>query len=220
MNTVAGLSVDHIFVFTPNERAVTEKLTGAGFCKGPRRIHEGQGTSNICFFFKNFYLELIWISDEKEAKEQSKIRLFDRSNWRRNHSCPFGICFTGPRKLTPFDKADVWTYSPSYIPSNTHIDIVKNPGHFLSEPMFFFLPFKREVPEFYKRHNNGANNITNIKIAMKIEKKLSSFAKSVDEHGLVSFKDGVNYELELTFDEHKQNRSIELFEEIPLRICI
>jgi len=77
-----ALALDHVFVCTAVGAPEAEALTAAGFAEGAGNVHPGQGTACRRFFFRNAFLELVWVHDEAEARspETAPTRLWER--WR------------------------------------------------------------------------------------------------------------------------------------------
>ena len=113
-----------------------------GLHEGSPNTHPGQGTANRRFFFANAMLELLWVSNEADAKGLNTRRtlLWERWSGRERSASPFGIC------LRPIDAQDVpppfpgWEYRPAYLPDSMSIHIGE--GGCL-EPMWFYLQFMR-----------------------------------------------------------------------------
>ena len=59
------MEIDHIFIFTDDKGQVADKLVESGFVEGSNRVHIGKGTTNRKFYFKNFFLEILWVHNEK-----------------------------------------------------------------------------------------------------------------------------------------------------------
>src|SRR5215831_2907088 len=88
------IELDHLFVCTAPGAPEAEKLVQFGLHEGPSNQHPGQGTANRRFFFANAMIELIWVSDAREAQSQNTRRtlLWERSVGREDSASPFGIC--------------------------------------------------------------------------------------------------------------------------------
>jgi len=62
-------SIDHFCVFTKLNAPEQQRLIERGLRVGLRRDHPGQGTSNVCISFKDSYLDLLRITDDKTAHD-------------------------------------------------------------------------------------------------------------------------------------------------------
>ncbi len=106
--------------------------------EGLSNQHPGQGTANRRFAFANAMIELLWVSDAREAQSQSTSRtlLWERWSGRENNASPFGIC------LRPLDSQDTgppfpaWEYRPAYL-SDPLFMHVGEAG--IEEPMWIYL---------------------------------------------------------------------------------
>src|SRR6266480_8139703 len=96
-HTVTGhgmlATVDHAFICCSKGAPEADALVALGLIEGSGNRHPGQGTSNRRFFFNNAYVELLWVSNEDEARssESKGTRLWERCSSRSDGICPFGI---------------------------------------------------------------------------------------------------------------------------------
>lgn len=113
------MDLDHLFLFIDPDGPEPAALKGLGLRESFRRTHPGQGTANRCYCFDNAYLELLWLSDEAEARAPGVARsgLAGRAHWRENGANPFGLALRGAAAL-PFD---CWDYRPAYLPDGMAI---------------------------------------------------------------------------------------------------
>jgi hypothetical protein len=137
-----ALELDHIIFFCAPGAPEADALLGRGLHEGPGNSHPGQGTVNRRFFFRNVYLELLWVEDFDEAQsaEARPTGLWDRWINRHNGSCPIGLVFRpGAGEVpTPFPS---WSYKPKYFPAGFCIEVATDiPSN---EPLLFYLPFAR-----------------------------------------------------------------------------
>tara|TARA_R110002095_G_scaffold103487_1_gene90731 strand:- start:155 stop:799 length:645 start_codon:yes stop_codon:yes gene_type:complete len=130
-------SIDHFYVFTKIGAPEQQRLLERGLRVGVRRDHHGQGTSNVCFYFANCYLELLWLGDDKAAHNvmAKPLGLYERMRWRAHHASPFGLCVApdSPDDEPPFAS---WDYRPEYLPEDMHIAMGCNSG-VIGEPLLF-----------------------------------------------------------------------------------
>lgn len=134
--------IDHIIVFCDTGAPEADALKARGLHEGPRNSHPGQGTANRRFFFRNTYLELLWVENilEAQSPEARPTQLFDRWNARAGAACPFGLVFR-PGKSPPARDISSWTYTPKYFPKGFAIEVAG--GIPANEPLLFYLPFAR-----------------------------------------------------------------------------
>jgi len=132
--------LDHIIVFCDVGAPEADALAAGGFHEGPGNSHPGQGTVNRRFFFRNAYLELLWVENFAEAQsgEARQTGLWDRWRNRAGGACPFGLVFRhGPGALT--QQFPTWTYAPRFFPPGFSIEVAT--GIPANEPLLFYLPF-------------------------------------------------------------------------------
>jgi hypothetical protein len=87
------LELDHLFICVQREAPEAQNLAPLGLMEGRQRRHIGQGTANVCYFFRNAMLELLWVCDEAEVRSPLVQPTKLWGCWRKTGSCPFGICF-------------------------------------------------------------------------------------------------------------------------------
>lgn len=131
------LELDHLVVCTSDRAEALEALIAAGLSPGPRRVHHGQGTANDCFYFRNAYIELLWMNDEAEIRSPAvkPLCLWERIHWRQTGACPFGVAF---RPMEGFELAqhETWPYQAAYLPAGQSIPIL-SPRDAANEALVF-----------------------------------------------------------------------------------
>ncbi|WP_020593154.1 VOC family protein [Kiloniella laminariae] len=136
--------LDHVFVFVTLEDGETKPLEAslleqAGVQESYQREHPGQGTANICYCFDNCYLELLWLTDEQEARSPliARTALAERAHWKTNGASPFGLALR--RTAHSLFPLATWDYCPPYLPPGMAIPVSlssQDPRH----PMVFQSP--------------------------------------------------------------------------------
>jgi Glyoxalase-like domain len=146
------IEIDHIFLFIEPEGPEIDALSRLGFLETYRRAHPGQGTANVCFAFDNLYLELLWLTSEAEARSPAiaRTRLWERSQWRRLGTCPFGIAFRGDLASAG---VPTWGYRPPYLPPGMSITVATDSDDPM-QPMLFVSP-GREAPRDWPAERQG-----------------------------------------------------------------
>jgi hypothetical protein len=192
------LSVDHVFICCSPGAPEARALVELGLVEGSGNRHPGQGTANRRFFFSNAYLELLWVSNEDEARspEAQDTRLWQRWLERNQAACPFGILFRTDESPLPFA---TWSYKPRYLPVGTSIEFAR--GVPLTEPELAFLAARapgasRKEPI---EHRVPIRLISRIDVSLPATAPLSKPAAAIHERGVVRFKAGADYALEFTF---------------------
>jgi hypothetical protein len=188
-----------------------------GFVEGSVNTHPGQGTANRRFFFENFMLELLWVADPDEVRNERTrpTRLWDRCQGNSEVS-PFGIIFRSavmPPSSPPFA---TWSYTPLYLPPGLAMQIAE--GTSLSEPELFYLPFLRRATTMSTEpieHALPIRRIRALSVGVRNREQLSAASRSAEKHGLVSYFVSPQPVLEILF-EGRADMRIDLRPHLPL----
>ncbi|QMW21623.1 VOC family protein [Sandaracinobacteroides saxicola] len=132
--------IDHIFMLIDPDGPAIDRMNALGLVETYRRTHEGQGTRNVCYGFDNMFLELLWVDDPQAALSPPIRRtgLYDRSLWRTNDACPFGIAWRATT-LAAEPAISTWAFSPPYLPDGMAIAVAEDSDDF-RQPMMFRSP--------------------------------------------------------------------------------
>lgn len=210
--------MDHAFIGCRAGAAEGDALLRLGFVEGSSNTHPGQGTANRRFYFDNFMLELVWVADPNEARNEStrRTRLWERCEGQDSQVSPFGIIFrsTGaPPAPPPFA---TWPYTPIYLPPGLAMQVAE--GTTLYEPELFYLPFlrgptaQRNEPVL---HAQPIRRICGLSVAVRARSALSAASRCAERHGLVSYFEGPQPLLEILF-EGPDGMRVDLRPELPL----
>jgi hypothetical protein len=213
--------LDHIFFLCPVDGgAAAQALDRVGLAEGSRNSHEGQGTVCRRFFFENAYIELLWVSDPKEAQSEAtqRTRLWERWSKRMSGACPFGIVLrAGVTAFTAGCPFSSWAYRPSYLPPNLSIDVAA--GTPLEEPEFLYLGFQharaRQGLE-PTSHKIPVNRLSSVGVSLPASVSCSSAARALEKTGLVRFTAADDYVISLTFDGSAPDQTADLRPDIPM----
>jgi Glyoxalase-like domain len=213
-------ALDHVFVCCSVGAPEADTLAGLGLKEGSRNTHPGQGTACRRFFFQNAYLELLWVSDPREAQSKTvrPTRLWDRWFNRGEAACPFGIVLRPAAEAADCDPPfPTWAYRPSYLPPQIAIEIARDTP--LSEPEFFYLGFQRgraRPGQEPVTHAVPASELTGVRIWGLTSGPRSPAATAVQAAGLVTLDKADHYLMELTFDGGSHAGSADLRPDLPL----
>lgn len=224
------MELDHIFIFTNQAEQVAEALKTFGLSEGTANVHPGQGTACRRFFFQNAYLELAWVINEDEIKNQliERTKLWERSQYEFTKYCPFGLCFRNEQPSShsiSLSFEDGWRYHSVYLPQGQYANIASNED-FPTEPMLFEMPFFGIAPKNYPlekqqplTHAREYHELT--KVTLTLPAPVNDFSpalKKVLNESIVRISEGETYLVSLEFDDGKQGGLRDFTGLIPLII--
>jgi hypothetical protein len=211
-----ALELDHVFVCCAVGAPEADALLRAGFSEGSGNVHPGQGTANRRFFFSNAYLELIWVADEVEVRNEmtAPTQLWERWSSRASGFSPFGILFrpVGTDAVAPFP---TWSYRPGYLPPGLSIEFARDVP--LQEPELVYMPFaggRRAPASEPTTHRVPIEAISGLVVHSPV-KALSSAALAAQAAGLVTYRTAAEHVLELHC-ECASDVSLDLRPDLPL----
>ena len=215
------MQLDHVFICCSTDAVEADCLKKAGLVEGSGNIHPGQGTANRRFFFRNGFLELMWVSSPVEAQgeQTARTQLWERWCGRNSGACPFGIAFrpTAPDSTPPFS---TWPYRPDYMPVGVEILIATDTT--LAEPELFILPFAvRSGPPRNEptAHSLPVDRVIGAAIGLPSWPSLSTAARVVQSAGVVRYFAAPEYVMELRFSSSIDD-VLDLRPELPLRLSL
>jgi hypothetical protein len=207
-----GLSVDHVFVCCDVGAPEARALIDLGWPEGAPNTHPGQGTANRRFFFRNAYLELLWVTEAEEARSEmvGRTRLWERWSRRRSGACRFGVVLRregANESDLPFRS---WSYRPTYLPAGWAIEVARDLR--LDEPELFYLDVPSSQPgALGSTHARSAERLlTNISISGPSAAPASAAIEAVASLGLLSLRAAPDHVIQLTFDGGRASKSEDL----------
>jgi hypothetical protein len=216
--------LDHLLILATPGAPEGQRLLELGLLEGTPNTHPGQGTANRRFFFHNAMLELIYVTDEAEARSAlvAPTRLWERANWPRTVACPFGLCLRATADAAeppPFATLD---YLPPYLPEGMAIQIAR--GTMAVEPFLFINPVGRRPdaspPEQRQplEHPLGVREITGVHVVSAGCELPSDPLDAVRRLGIATFEQGDGHLLAVTFDRGAQGGAVDLRPKLPLTL--
>jgi hypothetical protein len=189
-----------------------------GFVEGSSNTHPGQGTANRRFYFDNFMLELVWVADPDEVRNERtrRTRLWERCEGKDSQVSPFGIIFRStstPPAPPPFA---TWPYTPIYLPPGLAMQVAE--GTTLGEPELFYLPFLRGAAAQRNEpvvHAQPIRRICGLSVGVRGRGALSPASRCAERHGLVSYFEAPQPLLEILV-EGPAGMRVDLRPELPL----
>ena len=126
------LELDHVFCMVGDLDEVASRIESAGWTLDRGSVHPGQGTRNRRLVWPERYLELVGITDPREAGG-NPMRLDRRADWASTGASPFGFGLRG--ELAAADRGDYWLYEDLGIRIWVHRDNEQAP----ERPLVFVL---------------------------------------------------------------------------------
>ncbi|MEL7001644.1 MAG: VOC family protein [Bacteroidota bacterium] len=213
------MKIDHIFIFSNNDAEEAGELVNTGFTEGSRRKHPGQGTANRKFYFDNFFLEILYVTDQAEITNDviGPIKLWKRSNFEPKGTSRFGLCVVNDDDTDNLF-AQALEYQPSYFPEGNAINIITNEEN-PQLPWTFQLPFKGQNRRSDEptEHRIGAQHLTKATFGIADLKNTVSFVEAFEASEQIDFELSQLNQLKLVFDNGQQGGKIE-FKDLNLLI--
>lgn len=189
-----------------------------GFLEGSSNTHEGQGTANRRFFFENFMLELLWVTNPAEARSNKtrRTRLWERCQRQDDAVSPFGIIFGASGRTPPAAPFPTWAYTPDYLPPGLAMQVAD--GTSLYEPELFYLPFMNRARLQSSEpllHAVPIRRIRAVSIGVTRFAALSEASRAAMSQGLVNYFAAPQPLMEISFEGSAGVR-LDLRPELPL----
>ena len=211
--------LDHVFVLCAPGAPEAEALHRFGFREGSSNSHPGQGTACRRFFFRNAYLELLWVEDRTAAQSALTLptRLFERWASRQAGASPFGVVLrsAGPGAAEP--PFPTWPYRPEYLPPDLAIDVAV--GTLLSEPGLYYFRPPRGLGDLAGEpieHQVPVEEVSAVAIDVPGPAPRTQALRETETAGLVSFPAAPDHVLRLDFGRAQEGKSVDLRPELPL----
>ena len=205
------MNIDHIYIFSDQGKE-TDELVAFGLTEGSGRIHQGIGTTNRRIFFENFYLEILWVRNEAEAKSVEKIGLWERNNYKNSNYSRFGLCLENTEDTDVIFKDSI-KWQPDFLPIGNQVEIITNE----KMPWIFKFPKnrKRQLDE-PKTHKIGLKKLTKVIFNFR-NIDLKNILTEIENNSIIEFNQASEDLLILEFDNSKQTKS-KRFDNLNLEI--
>ncbi|MGK7396371.1 MAG: hypothetical protein ACNS62_17470 [Candidatus Cyclobacteriaceae bacterium M3_2C_046] len=214
------IELDHIIIFSTKQGLEADELVNYGLCEGSSRIHPGQGTRNRKFYFKNLYLEILWMHDEEKIKNPAvaPTQLWQRVNHKSFGLSPFGLGLKPGKEADQLFSGSV-KYQPVYFPEGTAFEVLTHQSRpYL--PWTFRMPFLTDGMHQTEpvSHKTGIEEVTRVIFTVPEANFQNPFSTGLTQNSLVTFKLGSSYGLILEFDHKKQGKE-KAFDQLPLTLA-
>jgi hypothetical protein len=207
------IELDHLFLFIEPDGPELSRLVDAGLTVTYRRAHVGQGTANACFCFDNLFLELLWVTAAHEITSPAVVRtrLHERSRWRAQPACPFGIAWreSDVRRLSGVAR---WMFQPPYLPAGKHIEVATDSDD-PTQPMLFTFPGATPPASWPTdrrgalQHTAGLARISGVTLLMPESVSVSPALLALATHSMLHVARSSNHEYALVLDIEHTNGS-------------
>jgi hypothetical protein len=208
--------LDHLFVAASVGAPEIGSLVSEGFVEGGENDHPGQGTASRGIFFRNAYLEFIWLTDVATAASApiSRAHLCERVDIM-DPANPFGICIRSGEPGGDEMPFETWEFRPPYLPDDLFIPVGLNSER-LDEPMLFYLPWRTGPPPDPPDHLNEAKRITRVALEFPFGDPPSAELEAFAKLGLVQIDRGPEPLLRVEVDGGNQGRRVDLRPSVPV----
>lgn len=210
------MKTNHIFIFCDNHDEVATELIKFGFTEGSNRIHPNQGTRNRKFYFNDFYIEIIWVHNVDEARNNitAPTKLYERSKYKTNEYSQFGLCvdyLEDDNKL--FENCFI--YKPTYLPENLSIEVLKNEK---AKTLPWTFRLNTALPSTKIDEPINLKNQNLLQVVFGVDKtKVDNNYLNLFQSDIIVFQDSKSEFLKLTFDT-KNSKTTKVFNTVPLII--
>jgi hypothetical protein len=220
-----SIELDHLFICTRVGAPEVDQLSALGLTEGQPNLHPDQGTACRRFFFRNAYLEFLWVEDEALAQSEPvrPLGLWQRWRYQQTRSSPFGLgLHPAP---TANDAAELpfkaWPYRPSWLAPPLQIDVAENSVS-TAEPLVFYsscfarpdaYPSERRQP---LEHSLGSKQVTGLRITLPYVSSLSETLLNVERAGIAEFVLSASHLAEVIFDGGEKGRTQDFRPVLPL----
>jgi hypothetical protein len=218
-----AIQLDHLFICTSIDAPAAEQLISFGLTEGEPNVHPGQGTACRRFFFRNAYLELLWVQDPAEA-QLALVRpthLWERWSGRDSGACPFGLCFRPDADHVGGPPFSTWKYRPPYLPDPLSLAVGTNAAE-LAEPLLCYLTFARRTDGVRPGrlqpldHPAGLREITRVTLAGPWPGRPSEALQPLMRSGPVGWRASEAPLAEFGFDGEKGGNAHDFRPALPL----
>lgn len=218
------LLIDHVYIWVSKGAPALEAIREIGLTpKDYINIHEGQGTASEVILFKNAYLEFLWIENEPEldtylAAGGDAVPV--RETWKQTGESPFGVGLHYRTPDTDQLPIDTLHRQAQWMPQDTFIQVI--PRNSLYLPSFFIL-HGSDLAYLDDRspsggHDLGVEYLTGVRITATSLEDPDALNPYLAEQNNISIKQGDYPLMELTFDNQRQGKTLDMRPLIPLII--
>lgn len=214
------MKIDHLFIFTPRSGSEADALVDYGLTEGPGNVHPGQGTANRRFFFKNCYLEILWVENVEEilSEKVKPTLLWQRAGLADEQASPFGLCLKPTIDSDTLFK-NALKYFPPYFYGKMAIDVIasKNAPEY---PWLFRLPLKMTSNAKAANQMDFINElfVTRLTFEFPMRNEPDAGINILGNEKWITFNDSLKYHLTIEFNYAKRNKKTNFNGILPLTL--
>ncbi len=110
------MELDHVFLFVPDRASAEQLFATAGLRATFSRVHPGRGTTNLCAFLDDMFIELLWLDGSQPSQATHDLGLIDRA---RGQGLPLGLAWRGTFSLPTFG------YAAPFLPAGKTLSVAE-----------------------------------------------------------------------------------------------
>ncbi len=220
------LEVDHICLCLPELPPVSQLQELGVVCSESTLSYPDRGTVSRVIFFSQIYLEFVAVVDLAMANQfalRTGLDFAARTRWQRSRASPFGIALRHRADGGKFVRSRRFPrQAGAALPPMDGLALSFSTDNLADQtaPFCFVVPEALSLPvlinsdlESYRRrvsHPLGMEDLTHAVLKMKYTKPQSPPMRLLAETQILTLVSGSSPLLELTFDNHQQNKQLDL----------
>jgi hypothetical protein len=211
-----NIELDHVFLCVSPSGPEADEFVRFGLHEGLPNEHPGQGTSCRRFGFANAMIELLWVSDPREAQSEATRRtlLWERWSEREARASPFGVCVRPVNPQNAELPFPAWEYRPAYLPDPMVMHVADSG---VEEPMWIHFNVLRRVDreQRFIEHPAGVREITGLSLTTFVPLRSTASQRIVGAK-ILSSREGAKPLLEIEFDGKQRDQVADFRPRLPI----
>jgi hypothetical protein len=205
----------HVFIITEPGAPAADRLVALGMAEGSSNTHPGQGTANRRFFFEDMGLELIYFTDESEARTGPGRVIGSLDRYQSPDGSPFGLVFRA-RNRSDVDSFPGFPYQPVYFDDGQYF-VVGNNAEDLVEPSVVLMPdnLPSRPPQILSQ--DPFRYVSDVRVSVP-GAEYSQALKHASRIDRVTIASAPSQLLEITFGHGTSQQASDLRPDLPLVI--
>ncbi len=222
--------IHYLCVYSKEGVELISFLGGLGInCTEPQR-NIIQGTISTLIFWKNIYLELLWF-DEKSHRAfpgmtaELEFNLISRANWHKTKASPFSLGLEYQTENANLSISNIEVINKDRTLASENSFLPSNLVNF-DEPIYYvfngYEATKERLNRFLASSQQnvtqalGMEKLTHLKMRLSSDLPLSAPLLDFVQQNILEIEKSKYPLLELTFDDYRQKKSLDLRPLIPI----